>query len=160
MALLLRSFRQGVVLLAVSPEFTVLLDVYGNILTDKERAMLDYYYNDDLSLREISDNENAERRERRDSGEQSGRENDTITRQGVRDTIKRAEAKLLAMEEKLGLVRRNREMLRLIAEIRSNAEKVAVRAYQTRSPKDIITTASDIDSLAERMEKILNQSEE
>jgi Uncharacterized protein conserved in bacteria len=122
--------------------------------------MLDYYYNDDLSLREISDNENAERRERRDSGEQSGRENDTITRQGVRDTIKRAEAKLLAMEEKLGLVRRNREMLRLIAEIRSNAEKVAVRAYQTRSPKDIITTASDIDSLAERMEKILNQSEE
>lgn len=146
--------------MAVSPEFTVLLDVYGNILTDKERAMLDYYYNDDLSLREISDNENAERRERRDSGEQSGRENDTITRQGVRDTIKRAEAKLLAMEEKLGLVRRNREMLRLIAEIRSNAEKVAVRAYQTRSPKDIITTASDIDSLAERMEKILNQSEE
>ena len=146
--------------MAVSPEFTVLLDVYGNILTEKERAMMDYYYNDDLSLGEISDNENAERRERRDMGESSGRENDTITRQGVRDTIKRAEAKLLAMEEKLGLVRRNREMLRLIAEIRSNAEKVAVRAYQTRSPKDIITTASDIDSLAERMEKILNQSEE
>ena len=146
--------------MAVSPEFTVLLDVYGNILTEKERAMLDYYYNDDLSLREISDNENAERRERRDSGESSGRENDTITRQGVRDTIKRAEAKLLAMEEKLGLVRRNREMLRLIADIRSNAEKVAVRAYQTRSPKDIITTASDIDSLAEQLEKILSQSEE
>ena len=52
----------------------MLLDVYGNILTEKERTMLDYYYNDDLSLREISDNENAERRERRDSGEQQLRE--------------------------------------------------------------------------------------
>ena len=141
--------------MAVNPEFTVLLDVYGNILTEKERAMLDYYYNDDLSLREISDNENAERRERRSTGEQSARENDTITRQGVRDTIKRAEAKLLAMEEKLGLVRRNREMLGMLAEIRKNTEKAAVRAYQTRAPKEIITAASDIDTLAEKMEELL-----
>ncbi len=143
--------------MAVNPEFTVLLDVYGNILTQKERSMLDYYYNDDLSLREISDNENAERRERRDSGEQPIRENDTITRQGVRDTIKRAEAKLLAMEEKLGLVRKNREMLELVAEIRKNAEKAAVRAYQSRAPKEIITAASDIDTLAEKLEEYLQQ---
>lgn len=143
--------------MAVNPEFTVLLDVYGKILTQKERSMLDYYYNDDLSLREISDNENAERRERRDSGEQPIRENDTITRQGVRDTIKRAEAKLLAMEEKLGLVRKNREMLELVAEIRKNAEKAAVRAYQSRAPKEIITAASDIDTLAEKLEEYLQQ---
>lgn len=143
--------------MAVNPEFTVLLDVYGNILTQKERSMLDYYYNDDLSLREISDNENTERRERRDSGEQPIRENDTITRQGVRDTIKRAEAKLLAMEEKLGLVRKNREMLELVAEIRKNAEKAAVRAYQSRAPKEIITAASDIDTLAEKLEEYLQQ---
>ena len=141
--------------MAVNPEFTVLLDVYGSVLTEKERAMLDYYYNDDLSLREISDNENAERRERRISGSISGRENDTITRQGVRDTIKRAEAKLLAMEEKLGLVRRNREMLNLLAQIRANAEKAAVRAYQSRAPKEIITAASDIDTLAEELERML-----
>ena len=143
--------------MAVNPEFTVLLDVYGNILTQKERSMLDYYYNDDLSLREISDNENAERRERRDSGEQPIRENDTITRQGVRDTIKRAEAKLLAMEEKLGLVRKNREMLELVAEIRKNAEKADVRANQSRAPKEIITAASDIDTLAEKLEEYLQQ---
>ena len=117
--------------------------------------MLDYYYNDDLSLREISDNENAERRARRNSGEQPPRENDTITRQGVRDTIKRAEAKLLSMEEKLGLVRRNRELLQLTADIRKNAEKAAVRAYQARAPKEIITAASDIDTLAEKIEELL-----
>ncbi len=141
--------------MAVNPEFTVLLDVYGDILTEKERTMMDYYYNDDLSLREISDNENAERRERRDSGEQSSRENDTITRQGVRDTIKRAEGKLLSMEEKLGLVRKNREMSEIVAQIRQNAEKAAVRAYQSRAPKEIITAASDIDTLAEKLEEYL-----
>ena len=119
--------------------------------------MLDYYYNDDLSLREISDNENAERRERRDLGEQTARENDTITRQGVRDTIKRAENKLIAMEEKLGLVRKYREMSQIVAEIRKNAEKAAVRAYQTRSPKEIITAASEIDTLAEKLEEYLQQ---
>ena len=142
--------------MAVDPKFTVLLDVYGNILTEKERSMLDYYYNDDLSLREISDNENAERRERRSAGEQTLRENDTITRQGVRDTIKRAEAKLLSMDEKLGLVSKRSEMLELVADIRKNAEKAAVRAYQSRSPKEIITAASDIDTLAEKLEGLLN----
>ncbi|MBQ1442188.1 MAG: DNA-binding protein [Clostridia bacterium] len=152
---MLRFFCGEVYPLAVNPEFTVLLDVYGNVLTEKERAMLDYYYNDDLSLREISDNENAERRARRNSGEQPPRENDTITRQGVRDTIKRAEAKLLSMEEKLGLVRRNRELLQLTADIRKNAEKAAVRAYQARAPKEIITAASDIDTLAEKIEELL-----
>ena len=141
--------------MAVNPEFTVLLDVYGNILTEKERDMLDYYYNDDLSLREISDNENIVRRERRAAGEDTSRENDTITRQGVRDTIKRAEAKLLAMEEKLGLVRKRREMSEIIADIRKNAEKAAVRAYQSRAPKEIITAASDIDTLAEKLEEYL-----
>lgn len=149
------EFWQEVLSLAVNPEFTVLLDVYGDILTDKERDMLDYYYNDDLSLREISDNENIARRERRASGDENAREHDTITRQGVRDTIKRAEAKLLAMEEKLGLVRKNREMTEIVAEIRKNAEKVAVRAYQIRAPKEIITTASDIDTLAEKLEEYL-----
>ena len=143
--------------MAVNPEFSVLLDIYGNILTEKERSMLDYYYNDDLSLREISDNENAERRERRDLGEQTARENDTITRQGVRDTIKRAENKLIAMEEKLGLVRKYREMSQIVAEIRKNAENAAVRAYQTRSPKEIITAASEIDTLAEKLEEYLQQ---
>lgn len=141
--------------MAVSPEFTVLLDVYGAILTQKERDMLDYYYNDDLSLREISDNENLARRERRAAGGENTRENDTITRQGVRDTIKRAEAKLLSLEEKLGLVQKNREMAQIVAEIRQNAEKVAVRAYQVRAPKEIITTASDIDTLAEQLEEYL-----
>ena len=61
-----------------------LLDFYGDLLTDKQKDSLDYYYNDDLSLGEIAANLG-------------------ITRQGVRDNIKRAEAVLFGMEEKLHL---------------------------------------------------------
>lgn len=70
--------------MANNPEITMLLDIYGDILTKKQRDMIDYYYNDDLSLSEIAENEG-------------------ITRQGVRDSIKRAEIQMYEMEKKLGL---------------------------------------------------------
>ncbi|MEG1427295.1 MAG: YlxM family DNA-binding protein [Oscillospiraceae bacterium] len=70
---------------------TVLLDFYGEMLTDKQREIVSSYYNDDLSLSEIAE----------------GRE---ITRQGVRDTIKRSEQQLLDMEERLGLAKRFRKV--------------------------------------------------
>lgn len=59
--------------MAKNLEIAVLLDLYGDMLTEKQRDFLGYYYNDDLSLSEIAENEG-------------------ITRQGVRDAIKRAEA--------------------------------------------------------------------
>ncbi len=64
-----------------------LLDFYGDLLTDKQRDSLDYYYNEDLSLGEIGANLG-------------------ISRQGVRDNIKRAEAILFEMEDKLGLAQK------------------------------------------------------
>lgn len=57
------------------------------MLTDKQREVTEFYYNDDLSLAEIADPAH-------------------ITRQGVQDSIKRAEAQLREYEEKLGLARR------------------------------------------------------
>ena len=70
---------------------SILLDFYGDMLTEKQREVIELYYNADLSLAEISG--------------LSG-----ITRQGVRDSIKRAEGQLLDMEERLGLAKRFREM--------------------------------------------------
>lgn len=70
---------------------TFLLDFYGDMLTDKQREVIECYYNEDLSLAEIA--------------EEKG-----ITRQGVRDGIKRAEQQLLEMEERLGLAKRFREV--------------------------------------------------
>lgn len=68
-----------------------LLDFYGDMLTDTQREVVDAYYNEDLSLAEIAQDRD-------------------ITRQGVRDAIKRAEQQLLEMEDCLGLARRFQEI--------------------------------------------------
>lgn len=66
---------------------SLLLDFYGQLLSEKQFEIMDYYYNDDLSLREIADIVG-------------------ITRQGVHDTIKRSETFLEELENKLGLYSR------------------------------------------------------
>lgn len=86
-------------------EIVTLLDFYGEMLTQKQHDFLEYYYNDDLSLSEIAANEG-------------------ITRQGVRDAIKRAEKQLFDMEEKLGLVRRFAETKKGLTEIVEYAELI------------------------------------
>ncbi len=68
-------------------KITFLLDFYGDMLTDTQREVVEAYYNEDLSLAEIALDRD-------------------ITRQGVRDAIKRAEQQLLEMEERLGLAKR------------------------------------------------------
>ena len=37
-------------------KISFLLDFYGEMLTQKQREVIEYYYNDDLSLAEIADN--------------------------------------------------------------------------------------------------------
>lgn len=66
---------------------SMLLDFYGQLLTDKQRDTVEMYYNEDLSLAEIA--------------AETG-----ISRQGVRDSIKRGEKLLSEYEEKLGLAQR------------------------------------------------------
>ena len=66
---------------------SLLLDFYGELLTEKQRLCCELHFNEDLSLAEIA--------------EQCG-----VSRQGVWDNIRRAEAALLQIEEKTGLIRR------------------------------------------------------
>ena len=40
---------------------SILLDFYGAMLTEKQREAVEYYYNDDLSLSEIADNQGISR---------------------------------------------------------------------------------------------------
>ena len=47
--------------MAKNLEIAVLLDLYGDMLTEKQRDFLGYYYNDDLSLSEIAENEGITR---------------------------------------------------------------------------------------------------
>lgn len=66
-------------------EVGILFDFYGKLLTDKQYLAIKLYYMEDLSLSEIG-------------------EEIEVTRQGVFDLLKRAEAKLYSFEEELGLV--------------------------------------------------------
>lgn len=68
-------------------EISLLSDFYGELLKEQQKRAVELYYNDDLSLSEIA-------------------EQLDITRQGVRDCIKRAEQRLLVFEDKLGLMER------------------------------------------------------
>ncbi|MBE6592607.1 MAG: DNA-binding protein [Ruminococcaceae bacterium] len=68
-------------------EIGYLLDFYGELLTDRKRSVMDMYYNEDFSLAEIA----AEI---------------DISRQGVRDIIKKSEEELFFYEEKLGLAKK------------------------------------------------------
>ena len=69
----------------------MLFDFYGDMLTDRQKEFYDLYYNEDLSLAEIAEDRD-------------------ITRQGVRDAIKRAEQQLMEMEDRLGLAKRFKEV--------------------------------------------------
>lgn len=85
-------------------ELSLLLDFYGELLSEKVRRASELYYNDDLSLSEVAE----------DMG---------ITRQGVRDLIKRAEGNLYGYEQKLGLYKRFLEMQKGLGTLKESLVK-------------------------------------
>lgn len=86
-------------------EISLLLDYYGGMLTEKQRDVIDLYYNQDLSLAEIAEHEK-------------------ISRQGVRDNIKRGEAYLLELEENLHLAKQTASLLALLEDIRRRNREI------------------------------------
>ena len=81
----------------------ILLDFYSSLLSAKQAEMMAQYYNEDLSLSEIA-------------------EGMGISRQGVRDAIKKAEAILTGAEADLGYAKRFMEMAKELGAIRSHIE--------------------------------------
>ena len=112
-------------------EMSLLFDFYGETLTEKQRELFDLYYNEDLSLAEIA--------------EHAG-----ITRQGVRDSIKRAEHALREMEEKLGLVARYGGTERCAEELMHEVERLRALNADTLH-------SSEAEAIASRMASLLDQ---
>ena len=77
---------------------SLLCDIYGSLLSEKQRNALDLYCNEDLSLSEIA-------------------ENTGISRQGVRDQLTHAETQLTFYEDALGLLEKNTAVSALLADI-------------------------------------------
>lgn len=78
----------------------LLLDYYGGLLPEKQRRITEYYYCDDLSLAEISENEG-------------------ITRQGARDAIVRAVKKLNEYESTVGFAEKISTVKRVFEKYKS-----------------------------------------
>ncbi len=80
------------------------MDYYGSLLTDKQRDIMEWYYNDDLSLAEIA-------------------EVNKTSRQAIHDLIKRCYKQLLSYESKLSLlqksINREHEIISFLEELKS-----------------------------------------
>ncbi len=84
---------------------SMLCQIYGKLLTQKQLEVLNDYYNNDLSLSEIA-------------------ENNKITRQAVRDIIKKGENKLFELEEKLQIMEKMMKQEKLLQEVLSELGKI------------------------------------
>ena len=100
----------------------------------EQREAVEYYYNDDLSLGEIA-------------------ENLDISRQGVRDSIKRAEAVLYEAEEKLGLLKNNKLLHEKLAVIREKIDIIDdlnIRRYRSNDINESIKVIlKELEALGE-----------
>ncbi len=102
-------------------QISMLNQFYGKLLTQKQYEIIDDYYNQDLSLSEIA-------------------ENNQITRQAVRDILKKGENKLFKYEEKLQFMKRTLKQEKKIKKVLSELTKI----QQNDSDKQIACILENI----------------
>ena len=106
-------------------EISMLCDIYGKLLTEKQFEFINDYYNNDLSLSEIAENNN-------------------ITRQAVRDIIKKGERKLFEYEEKLLFMKKIIKQEQKIQAILSELTKIETNSSDRK-------IASILDSIKKEL---------
>ena len=99
-----------------------LLSVYGELLPEKQRSLIDLACNEDLSLSEIS-------------------ENTGITRQGVHDSIRRGEGQLEAYESALHLLQKNEQSREQLARLQALLEQAKGLLSEQDAAKRLIDDA-------------------
>ena len=112
-----RIFIKGRAKVKMDIRLVKLYDIYSPLLSDRQREIMDLYYNEDESLSEIA-------------------ENTGITRQGVRDWIKKTESQLAAFETALGLAEKTEQLKNTLSEARN-----AVSTGETDSALELISKA-------------------
>lgn len=107
-------------------QISMLNQIYGRLLTQKQYEIIDDYYNNDLSLSEIA-------------------ENNEITRQAVRDILKKGEKKLFEYEEKLMFMKRMLNQEKRIEKVLAELKKIQVN-----------DSDKEISNILENIKKELN----
>jgi len=90
-------------------QINALYDIYKVLLTDKQRAYIEMYYHEDLSLSEIAD--------------EIG-----VSRNAVHDNIRRTEKLLASYEEKLEIYKKDRKSRAICDKIKACTTEPTVLA--------------------------------
>lgn len=106
-------------------------DFYGKLLTPKQYQIIELYYLNDYSLSEVA-------------------EYLDITRQGVFDTLKRAEEKLFNYEKQLALVEKFQTSQDAIKNIRRLTLEINEIGIKTNN-KDIISKSQEMEDTISRV---------
>ena len=117
-----------------------LSDTYGAVLTEKQRAVLQMYYFEDLSLSEIAELEG-------------------ISRQGVRDAIKRGEAVIIELEQQLHFANRFSELSAYARRIRKSAKDILAYSDALGYAQQVRLAAQDIVLAADGLDGFVHSEE-
>lgn len=109
-------------------QISLLCETYGKLLTKNQLNILKNYYDKDLSLSEIAENEK-------------------ITRQAVRDIIKKGESKLFELEEKLGIMKRMLKQEEQIAIILAEISKIEEKSTDKQIAKILTHVKKELNCL-------------
>ena len=106
-------------------EMSLLFDFYGETLTEKQRDVMEQYYNDDLSLAEIAANFG-------------------ISRQGVLDSLSRAETALGEFERVTGCIARDRRTAKALEAIADACERLQSIPEAREAAQNILLASASI----------------
>ena len=109
-------------------QISMLCEIYGKLLTKNQLNILENYYDNDLSLSEIAQNEG-------------------ITRQAVRDIIKKGENKLFELEEKLEIMKRMLKQEEQIAIILAEISKIEEKSTDKQIARILTHVKKELNCL-------------
>ena len=109
-------------------KISMLNQIYGGLLTKKQKEIIEDYYNNDLSLSEIA-------------------ENNEITRQAIRDVLKKSEKKLVEYEETLSIMEKNIEQEKKIEKIIKQLEEIQKNSQNKEISKQLSNIQKELKKL-------------
>ena len=107
-------------------DMALLLDVYGDMLTEKQKDTLTLYYDEDLSLTEIA-------------------ENTGITRQGVHKCIRSAEDYLIQLEDTLEYAAKSHTVNEILIKMKNIIEKS--EQSDSKEMKELLSYVEEIEEI-------------